>query len=78
MTTNRHRGALLVTVGERLAAIRRERGMGQVEVGEAVGLNHATLSLYENGKRAPALATLVALARLYGVPLSDIITEEDE
>lgn len=64
-------------VGRRLRELRMAKSVTQVQVSDAVGLHHVTLSMYERGQREPSLDALIALARYYGVPLSDIVNEYD-
>lgn len=68
---------LLVIVGNRLRALRMARGVTQQDCGDAVGLDHSTLSMYERGARQPTLDALIALARYYEVPLAEIVNEDD-
>lgn len=41
----------LATIHETLAQVRRERGISQLAVAEALSLDQTTISLYENGER---------------------------
>ncbi|MBQ1254768.1 MAG: helix-turn-helix transcriptional regulator [Clostridia bacterium] len=56
-----------IFLGERLTALRREKGVTQEEVGEALGVSGKTVSKWENGSSAPALELLAELARYYNV-----------
>jgi transcriptional regulator with XRE-family HTH domain len=56
---------VLATLGERLAALRTERGLTQIEAAERSGLSRPTLSRAERGENA-TLHTLVRLLRAYG------------
>lgn len=56
---------ILSTLGERLAALRNERGLTQTEAAERTGLSRPTLSRAERGAN-PTLHTLVRLLRAYG------------
>lgn len=62
------------TLGRRLNALRKGRRLTLAQVADAVGIAPSQLSLIENGKREARLATVQALARLYGVPLDDLLT----
>lgn len=48
----------------------------QEDVAAALGVSRAMVSYWESGKRRPSDRQLVALARLYWVELSDLLTEE--
>jgi len=57
----------------RLAA-RGGVGLGQVELGELLGVSQAAVSDYERGRRQPNLATLAELARLLDVAADWLLT----
>jgi len=57
----------------RLAA-RGGVGLGQVELGELLGVSQAAVSDYERGRRQPNLATLAELARLLNVAADWLLT----
>ena len=56
---------VLETVGERLQALRRARGLTQGEAAERAGLSRNTLHRAERGEN-PTLLTVVRLLRVYG------------
>ncbi|GAA1319612.1 XRE family transcriptional regulator [Streptomyces sanglieri] len=64
---------VLDAVGARLRALRRERGMTLADLAEVTAVSESTLSRLESGQRRPALDLLLPLARLYGVPLDDLV-----
>ncbi|MFE3151858.1 helix-turn-helix domain-containing protein [Streptomyces sp. NPDC059218] len=64
---------VLGAVGARLRALRRERGMTLADLAEVTAVSESTLSRLESGQRRPALDLLLPLARLYGVPLDDLV-----
>lgn len=49
-----------------LRALRRSKGLSQEEAVKELGVARNTLSLYETGKLAPSLDTLIKLLDLYG------------
>lgn len=65
--------AVLGAVGPRLKALRVERNLTLTEVAAASGVSASTLSRLEAGQRRPNLELLLPLARLYGVPLDDMV-----
>lgn len=65
--------AVLGAVGPRLKALRVERNLTLTEVAAASGVSASTLSRLEGGQRRPNLELLLPLARLYGVPLDDMV-----
>jgi lipoyl-dependent peroxiredoxin len=58
----------------RLRALRHEHGHTLDELAELSGLSKAYLSRLESGERQPSLAALVALTRVWQVPLSTLFT----
>lgn len=67
----------LEQVGPRLKGLRTQRGATLVTVAEATGISKSTLSRLENGQRRPTLELLLALARVYRVPLDDLVGAPD-
>ncbi|WP_159617721.1 helix-turn-helix domain-containing protein [Arthrobacter zhaoguopingii] len=60
-------------MGPRLRALRQQRGLTLGEVSEATGVSASTLSRLEGGQRRPNLELLLPLARLFQVPLDDLV-----
>jgi len=58
---------------EELRRLRKERGLTQRGLADASGVDPATISLVENGKRRPHLETLDSLAAALGVEVHDLI-----
>lgn len=64
--------------GEKIKTLRKERGMTQKDLAEALGLSLRTISNYETGGLRPRHdATYDALAALFHVPKTYFFTEED-
>ncbi len=55
------------TLGQRLKALRKERGLTQAVVADAVGIQRPSLSMIEVGRDVPGRETLFALATYYKV-----------
>ncbi|PEA01134.1 helix-turn-helix domain-containing protein [Bacillus cereus] len=72
------------TMGSRIQRIRKEKGIKQFELAEAIGVNHTAISLYESGKREPrkeilekiALATNVSVDYFYGLTDNKVLNQE--
>jgi transcriptional regulator with XRE-family HTH domain len=64
---------ILELVGPRLRRIRELRGLKLTEVAEQAGMSKSTLSRLETGQRRPSLDLLLPLARLYRVPLDELV-----
>ena len=58
---------------ERLTALRKKKGLSQLELAEALGVSRQAVSRWEVGASAPGTENLLALSRLYGVPLDELV-----
>ncbi|MCD6401279.1 MAG: cupin domain-containing protein [Anaerolineales bacterium] len=67
-----------IMVGERLRALRNNRGFSLRSLAEISGLNFNTLSLIENGKSSPSVSTLQRLALALNVPITAFFESEGE
>lgn len=66
------------SLGAVLAQARERAGLSQEAAAGAVGLSRVVLSYYETGRRQPPLGVAVALARLYGMSLSELLAGAEE
>lgn len=69
-------GGLLASMGERLAAVRRQLGLSQRRAAELSGLTHGAICMIEQDKVSPSVASLQKLLTVYGLPLSRFFAEE--
>ena len=60
------------TLAERLRWLRKQAGLTQVEVSQALGCEQAMISSWEVGRTRPSAVTLGALAKHYGVSLASL------
>jgi len=61
-------------LGKRIAALRRERGMSQRQLAEALGVSASAVGMYEQDRREPSAEKLVALSAVLGVSLDRLLT----
>lgn len=59
-------------LGRRLQRLRKERGLSQEAVGEALHMDRVSIGYIEQGKRTPRLQTVYALSQLYQVPIREV------
>jgi transcriptional regulator with XRE-family HTH domain len=59
--------------GRRLAALRKERGLTQIQLAEAIGSNQRLLSYYENVADHPPAAVIAELARVLKVSADELL-----
>jgi transcriptional regulator with XRE-family HTH domain len=64
-------------VGERIRLARRHANLTQMQLGETVGLSHKTISNIELAQSDPTLGMLINLADAIGVPLDDLVREQN-
>ncbi|MBT2208746.1 MULTISPECIES: helix-turn-helix domain-containing protein [Actinomadura] len=64
---------VLDAVGPRLRALRRERRITLADLAATTGISESTLSRLESGRRRATLELLLPLARVYDVPLDDLV-----
>jgi transcriptional regulator with XRE-family HTH domain len=65
----------LPVVAPQLRALRRRAGLTLEAAARAAGLSPAHLSRLETGRRQPSLPMLLALARIYGTTVSELLGE---
>lgn len=65
-----------IELGGRIAQLRKERGMTQVQLAEALGVAQQTAQAYEAGMRRMPVSTLPLLAKTLGVSLEVLFGEE--
>lgn len=60
-----------------LREVRKKRNLNQQKVALDLNISRESLSYYENGKREPSLALLVAMSRYFNVSIDYLITGEE-
>jgi transcriptional regulator with XRE-family HTH domain len=65
-------------LGRRLKGLRGERGITLTTLAEQTGISAAHLSRLEKGLRQPSIESLLLIARVYGVSISQLVQELDE
>jgi transcriptional regulator with XRE-family HTH domain len=70
--------AVLDRVGDRLKRLRVRRRMTLTGVAAMTGISKSTMSRLETGQRRPTLELLLALSRVYRVPLGDLVGAPEE
>ena len=62
----------------RLEELRKERGIRQEDLAQALGVSRQTVISLEKGKYNPSLALAFRLARYFGLPIEEIFDDSDE
>ncbi|WP_417042917.1 helix-turn-helix domain-containing protein [Dysosmobacter sp.] len=65
-----------MTFSEHLFYLRKQRGLKQTDVADAVGVTERGYRNYELGLREPPLSTLIALADFYDLSLDELVCRE--
>ncbi|GHH61084.1 cupin domain-containing protein [Streptomyces umbrinus] len=72
-----HENELDAWVGHRLKDLRSERGITLVTLSEQTGISVTHLSRLEKGHRQPSIGSLLQIARVYGISVSELIQEQE-
>lgn len=62
-----------MTVGEKIQAIRKEKGLTQEELGKRCGMEDSAIRRYELGKANPKIETLQKVSIALGIPIERLI-----
>lgn len=57
----------------KLREFRKQKNLSMKELGAILGLAESTISLYENGKREPDIATLIKIANYFNVSVDELL-----
>lgn len=68
----------LVTLGERVRALREERGLTQVELASLTNMSRRTLHVIENGVRNPSMDTVIRLGEALMVSLPEFLPDNHD
>lgn len=61
-------------MGERIAQLRRSKGLSQAALAQALGLSTSAIAMYEQGRREPSVSTIIALADALDVTIDYLLT----
>ena len=67
-----------MTIGERVEALRIERGLSQEQLAEHLDVHQTTISAVERGANLPSVPLLIRMQNFFGSPLLDITNEQPE
>lgn len=65
-----------VKTGKFIAALRKERGLTQEQLGERLGVTNKTVSRWETGSYMPPIDTLLELSRVLDISLNELLSGE--
>lgn len=67
-----------MTIGDRIAQIRKEHALSQEAFGERLGVTRQSISKWESNASIPEVDKLLTISRLYGVSVGWILGEDTE
>lgn len=67
-----------MTLGEQIQALRKAAGLSQEELGDKLGVARQSVSKWESGSTVPELDKLIAMSKLFGVPVGHLLGIEEE
>ena len=62
-----------MTLQQHIRTLRKERGLSQEALAEALGVSRQAVTKWEDGSALPSTANLLALADFFAVPLEDFV-----
>ena len=62
-----------IDLGGRLARLRKQAGMTQIQLGEHLGVSQPVIASYEAGRRRVPSSTLPVISDLFGVSLEHLV-----
>lgn len=67
-----------VKLSEAIRTMRMSRGLTQLRLSELIGVSRSTVGMWETGEREPDLDTIEALADIFNVPMSALVSSTDD
>jgi len=74
----RHTSRSSKIFADRLATLRKEHRITQVELAEKVGVSRGIVAFYESCRTNPTVETVEKFADFFGVPVTYLLEEKDE
>ena len=62
-----------MTIGKRIAHLRKEKGLTQEELAQHMGISPQAVSKWENDQTCPDISALPKLAKLFGVTVDELL-----
>lgn len=75
--TNFEANIHVMTVGEKIKQIRKDKGLQQKAVALEVGLDQSNYNKIENGKREPSVEVLQKLSGIFGITVDELLNPDD-
>lgn len=69
--------AFFIDLGARIARLRKEQSITQVQFAELLGTSQQAITAYEVGRRRVPVSSLPAIAKLLSVSVEELLGEEN-
>ena len=69
---------MTIELANRLTKLRKDHGYSQEELAEKLGVSRQAISKWECAEASPDTDNLIALSKLYGISLDEIVNGKDE
>ena len=69
---------MTIKTANRLAELRKSRGLSQEELADKLGVTRQAVSKWERAESAPDTDNLIELAKIYGVTLDELLNGETQ
>ena len=67
-----------MTIGKRIAALRREKGLKQDDLAQMLEVSAQAVSKWENDQTCPDISLLPRLAKIFGVSVDELLSGKQE
>lgn len=67
---------LKVRINERLRELRVKSGYTQSQIAKILNIDRSTYSYYEIGKTMPDISVLMTLAKIFNIPINELLADE--
>lgn len=67
-----------ITIGEKIAKLRKEKGLTQSQLAEMISISNKTISRWETGEGYPEISLLVPLAKALGVSTDYLLKDASD
>ena len=71
------RGVKNGTKKDKLVSLRKGKGLSQLELAEILNVSRQSISRWEVGTSVPTMEKLIALSKLYDIPLDELIHQKE-
>ena len=62
---------------DNLKYLRQEKGIGQVELANKLGVSKGVISMWENGLREPNMSSLITIAKFFNISIDFLVGIEN-